>query len=216
MLDKERENYKQKMRDIEGKGTNATAKQTELLLNFEKERAKWEHEKSYLINQKDDAQEAQQRLEKKVELLLRENEKLKNDVRANRKNMYQATANTSTNQGALIGANILGKLGSFGAKGGPTGQTTTSAFGLNFGKEGGITERSGYGNTSGVGVDKSFQSSSGGGLLGYTSHGAVGGVGGTGHPSGLDSSLMNNVLSTPSSEKSGRNSSISPNEPRRE
>jgi hypothetical protein len=26
MLDKERENYKQKMRDIEGKGTNATAK----------------------------------------------------------------------------------------------------------------------------------------------------------------------------------------------
>lgn len=50
MLDKERENYKQKMRDIEGKGTNATAKQTELLLNFEKERAKWEHEKSYLIN----------------------------------------------------------------------------------------------------------------------------------------------------------------------
>jgi hypothetical protein len=76
------------MRDIEGKGTNATAKQTELLLNFEKERAKWEHEKSYLFNQKDDAIEAQQRLEKKVELLLRENEKLKNDVRANRKNVY--------------------------------------------------------------------------------------------------------------------------------
>ena len=50
MLDKERESYKQKLRDIEGKGTNATAKQTELLLNFEKERAKWEHEKSYLIN----------------------------------------------------------------------------------------------------------------------------------------------------------------------
>lgn len=88
MIDKERENYKLKMRDIEGKGTSATAKQTELLLNFEKERAKWEHEKSYLINQKDDAIEAQQRLEKKVELLLRENEKLKNDVRANRKNVY--------------------------------------------------------------------------------------------------------------------------------
>lgn len=88
MLDKERENYKSKMRDIEGKGTSATAKQTELLLNFEKERAMWEHEKSYLINQKDDAVEAQQRLEKKVELLLRENEKLKNDVRANRKNVY--------------------------------------------------------------------------------------------------------------------------------
>lgn len=31
-----------------------------------------------------------QRLEKKVETLLRENEKLKNDVKVNRKNMYQA------------------------------------------------------------------------------------------------------------------------------
>jgi hypothetical protein len=34
--------------------------------------------------------EAQQRLEKKVETLLRENEKLKNDLRANRKNMFSA------------------------------------------------------------------------------------------------------------------------------
>ena len=50
MLEKERETYKQKLRDVEGKGTSATAKQTELILNFEKERAKWEHEKTYLIN----------------------------------------------------------------------------------------------------------------------------------------------------------------------
>jgi hypothetical protein len=58
MLDKERENYKQKLRDMEGKGTSVQVKQTELLLNFEKERAKWEHEKSYILNQKDDAVEA--------------------------------------------------------------------------------------------------------------------------------------------------------------
>jgi hypothetical protein len=38
-----------------------------LLLNFEKERAKWEHEKSYIMNQKEDAVENSQRLEKKVE-----------------------------------------------------------------------------------------------------------------------------------------------------
>lgn len=95
MLDKERENYKQKHRDLEGKGTSVQAKQTELLLNFEKERAKWEHEKSYIMNQKEDATENSQRLEKKVEQLLRENEKLKNDLRNNRKNMYQAAANTS-------------------------------------------------------------------------------------------------------------------------
>jgi hypothetical protein len=42
-------------------------------------------------------------LEKKVELLTRENEKLKNDVRAGRKNMYQAAANTTTYQSAVVG-----------------------------------------------------------------------------------------------------------------
>ena len=76
------------MRDLEGKGTSVTAKQTELLLNFEKERAKWEHEKSYILNQKEDATENSARLEKKVESLLRENEKLKNDLRTQRKSMY--------------------------------------------------------------------------------------------------------------------------------
>ena len=42
MLDKEKESYKQKLRDTEGKGTTVQAKQTELMLNFEKERAKWD------------------------------------------------------------------------------------------------------------------------------------------------------------------------------
>lgn len=85
LLDKERENYKNKLRETEGKGTSVQAKQTELILNFEKERAKWEHEKSYILNQKEDAVDNAQRLEKKVENLLRENEKLKSDLRTNRK-----------------------------------------------------------------------------------------------------------------------------------
>lgn len=87
------------------------------MLNFEKERAKWDHEKRYLLNQKEDAVEAQQRLEKKVESLLRENEKLKNDVRQNRKNLYQAAANTGGGyQAAMVGTKILGQMGGFGAK----------------------------------------------------------------------------------------------------
>lgn len=50
MLDKERENYKLKLRETEGKGTKVEAKQTELILNHEKEKAKWDHEKSYLLS----------------------------------------------------------------------------------------------------------------------------------------------------------------------
>lgn len=57
MLDKEREAYKLKLRETEGKGTRVEAKQTELMLGFEKERAKWEHEKSYILSQKEDAME---------------------------------------------------------------------------------------------------------------------------------------------------------------
>jgi hypothetical protein len=88
MLEKDRESYKQRLRETEGKGTNVQARQTEMLLNFEKERAKFEHEKSYLISQKEDAVENAQRFEKKVEQLLRDNEKLKNDLKNSRKNMY--------------------------------------------------------------------------------------------------------------------------------
>lgn len=137
MLDKEKENFKLKLRDTEGKGTRVEAKQTELLLNFEKERAKWDHEKSYILNQKDDAVESVQRFEKKIELLLRENEKLKNDVRTNRKNMYQAVQNTGNYQAAMVGSKLLGNLGSFGtSKGGGLG---------GFGKDGGpTTDRSNY------------------------------------------------------------------------
>ena len=90
VLDKEREMYKQKLRDVEGKGTSAQAKQTEMMLNFEKERAKWEHEKSYLLNQKDDAIENVSRLEKKIETLTRDNEKLKQEKNQVRRTAYQA------------------------------------------------------------------------------------------------------------------------------
>lgn len=42
LLDKEKENFKAKLREHEGKGTRVEVKQTEMLLTFEKERAKWE------------------------------------------------------------------------------------------------------------------------------------------------------------------------------
>lgn len=63
-------------------------------------------------------------------------------------------------------------------------------------------------------ADKSFVSSSGYKGFGGGGHGVLGGVsGGT----GLDSSLLNNILSTPSSEKShGRTSAFSPDEPRQQ
>jgi hypothetical protein len=50
MLDKERENYKHKLRDNESKTGRGDAKITEMMLNFEKDRAKWDHEKTFFMN----------------------------------------------------------------------------------------------------------------------------------------------------------------------
>lgn len=102
-------------------------------------------------------------------------------------------------------------MGSFGTKlSQATGAGAGGFEGTVFGKVGSAqTDRSNY-LTKDSGVDKSFVSSSG--LMGLSNHGAVGGIGGMGS-GGLDSSLMNNILSTPSSEKShGRTSTISPDE----
>lgn len=140
-----------------------------------------------------------------METLLRENEKLKNDLRANRKNMYTAAANTSNYQAAMVGTKLLGQLGStsnFGL-GGLSKNPNTLGFGSTSGYakigDGSNTERNFLSSSKDVGGggDKSFVSSSG---LGG---GAQLGVG------GLDNSLINNILSTPSSEKSQGKSRIS-------
>lgn len=121
----------------------------------------------------------------------------------------------------MVGTKILGQLGSFasklgGASAGQSGATglSTGFSGTVFGKDGSGTERSNYlGKDSGV--DKSFASSTGG-FLSSMSHGAVGGIGNLG-TGGLDSSLMNNILSTPSSDKSAsRTSAFSPSDPDRQ
>ncbi len=42
MLEQEKDMFKQKLREIEGKGSSVHTKQTEMMLTFEKERAKWD------------------------------------------------------------------------------------------------------------------------------------------------------------------------------
>ena len=54
------------------------------MFEFEKERAKWGLERDHLINQKQEVVEQVDRLERRKETLLRENEKLKNDKTKNR------------------------------------------------------------------------------------------------------------------------------------
>jgi hypothetical protein len=58
-----------------------------MIFEFEKERAKWMLEKDHIIAQKQEVQEHVDRLQRKAEDLLKENEKLKSD-RTMRKQQY--------------------------------------------------------------------------------------------------------------------------------
>ena len=43
-IEKERENFNQKKKELEAKSSKTESKQTELLLNHERERAKWDQQ----------------------------------------------------------------------------------------------------------------------------------------------------------------------------
>ena len=85
IFDKERENLKRKIADIEEKLREYENNKSNLIFEHEKERAKWNIEKDHLQTEKNDLNDTIQRLEKKKESLLRENEKLKNDAKSFRK-----------------------------------------------------------------------------------------------------------------------------------
>jgi hypothetical protein len=54
-------------------------KRSSLIFEFEKERAKWNLDRDHLTNLRNELQDSLDKLEKKKEILLRENEKLKNE-----------------------------------------------------------------------------------------------------------------------------------------
>lgn len=70
---------------MESKFKESEVKRGSLIFEHEKERAKWEIERDHLLSQKNDLFETVNRLERKKELMLRENEKLRNDHRYARK-----------------------------------------------------------------------------------------------------------------------------------
>ena len=84
-LDREREILKVRINEIEDKYRESERKRSTLIFEHEKERAKWNLEKDHVVQQRNDLQDQMSKLEKRKELLLRENEKLKNDSKMNRR-----------------------------------------------------------------------------------------------------------------------------------
>lgn len=57
MIDQEREQFRNKIHDLENKYKEIENKRSCLIFEFEKERAKWNLDKDHLMNMKNDLQE---------------------------------------------------------------------------------------------------------------------------------------------------------------
>lgn len=79
MFDQERDHFKGKIAELEAKYKEIENKRNSLIFEFEKERAKWNLDKDHLMNLKNEISDQLEKVERKKELLLRENEKLKNE-----------------------------------------------------------------------------------------------------------------------------------------
>ena len=84
-LDLETETLKSKLKELEMKFKDSDNKKNLLMFEHEKEKAKWNLEKDYISNQRIELQDQINKLEKKKEDLLRQNEKMKNDAKSNRR-----------------------------------------------------------------------------------------------------------------------------------
>ena len=95
-FEKEKDAWRKRNNELEVRCKEGESKKQALMFEQERERAKWNIERDHLNTQRQDFLESIDKLEKKKEVLLRENEKLKTENRKNKK---------------LMGNNLPGALG---------------------------------------------------------------------------------------------------------
>ena len=96
--DKEKDVLKNKNYDIENRLRELESKRGQLLLESEKEKAKFSLERDHYESKVKELQESIEKQEKKIETLLRENEKLKNEKNANKRTSSQSGINRTQTQ----------------------------------------------------------------------------------------------------------------------
>jgi hypothetical protein len=159
-FEREKELLKQKATEAQQKSKATEARQTEILMSHETNRAKWEQEKSYIIQAKEDAIAEQRALQRKNENLLKEVERHKEQSKRN--NPWRKVAGAGAGGNAMaynIGKDVIGRLNMGGAGQGltsarPTNELTQSTNDL---KLGGLGARaSGLSGLKNAPVDKSM------------------------------------------------------------
>jgi len=116
IAEKEKDVLKQKINEIETRNRDAESKRGVLMLDYEKDKAKWSLEKDHFLSKVSDFQETVEKIEKKNETLLRENEKLKidkNNIKRSSSNLRNPNPNTSMMNTSILGGKIDNNTSTF-------------------------------------------------------------------------------------------------------
>lgn len=106
LVEREKEIFKYKITDTENKCREVETKRALMIVEYEKERAKWSLEKDHLLSSISELQETIDRLQKKVESLIRENEKIRGDKEKEKESFHKRfTSSIITNNN--INANVI-------------------------------------------------------------------------------------------------------------
>lgn len=117
--EREKDIIKQKNNDLQNKAKNVDGKQTDLILQHETNRAKWDQEKSFLLSAKEDAIAEQKSIQRKNDNLLKEIERLKEQNKRNtwkyNKPMNMGKMETDNKMLYGVGSSVLNRLNLGGA-----------------------------------------------------------------------------------------------------
>lgn len=108
--DKEKDLIKLKITESENRLREVEGKRGALLLEYEKDKAKWSLEKDHYSSKTSELQEIVEKLEKKIENLLRENEKLKSDKNNTKRSTSRNTLAAGMSSSILTSAGNIGNI----------------------------------------------------------------------------------------------------------
>jgi len=76
-VQKDKEMFKQRIAEAEKKAKESDAKRTQMIFDMEKEKARWQMEYDNIVTQKRELEDIIANLERRKDLLFKENERLK-------------------------------------------------------------------------------------------------------------------------------------------
>lgn len=106
IVEREKEHYKQKIMEAEHKTKSSEAKRSNMIFEFEKEKARWALEKDNLISEIESLSESIKKAKRKRDVVLKDNERLKNDAKNRGRFVHSSTMGPSIVNGVLTARQV--------------------------------------------------------------------------------------------------------------